>query len=105
MKRIEFFILTGLSSLVVLLLIGHIFLVRQAAFEQNRLSVAQQIVTEGQTAQNNLKQVAIRIYQDSQKTQDQALKDLMTRQQISFKPTESATSAPADTTTAPTTTH
>ena len=42
MNRIQFFVLIGLSSLVVLLLIGHIFLVRQTNFEQNRLAAAQQ---------------------------------------------------------------
>ena len=85
MNRIQFFVLTGLSSLVVLLLIGHIFLVRSTNFEQNRLAYAQQVINQGQTAQGNLKQLAIRIYQDSQRTNDQGLKDLLTRQQISYK--------------------
>src|SRR5476649_2738678 len=86
MNRIQFFVLTGLSSLVVLLLIGHIFLVRQTNFEQNRLAAAQQAINQGQTFQGNLKQLAVRIYQDSQKTQDQGLKDLLARQQITYTP-------------------
>jgi len=86
MNRIQFFVLTGLSSLIGLLLIGHIFLVRQTNLEQNRLAYAQQIVSQGQGYQSNLKQLALRIYQDSQKTQDQGLKDLLTRQQINCTP-------------------
>jgi len=100
MNRIQFFVLTGLSSLVVLLLIGHIFLVRQTNFEQNRLAAAQQAVTQAQTFQGNLKQLAIRIYQDSQKTQDPGLKELLDRQQIKYSPgadNTSATQAPAPT--------
>jgi hypothetical protein len=100
MNRIQFFVLTGLSSLVLLLLIGHIFLVRQNNFEQNRLAAAQQAINQGQTFQNNLKQLAVRIYSDSQKTNDQGLKDLLTRQQISYNPNpDSATvGGPASTT-------
>jgi len=101
MNRIQFFVLTGLSSLVVLLLIGHIFLVRQTNFEQNRLAQAQQVINQGQAFQGNLKQLAERIYSDTQKTQDPGLKALLERQQIKYTPgTEGATpnEAPAPTT-------
>jgi hypothetical protein len=91
MNRIQFFVLTGMSSLVVLLLIGHIFLTRQNNFEQNRLAAAQQAINQGQAFQANLKQLAVRIYQDSQKTQDQGLKDLLTRQQITYNPAPEGT--------------
>jgi hypothetical protein len=100
MNRIQFFVLTGLSSLVALFLIGHIFLVRQTNFEQNRLAAAQQVINQAQGFQGNLRQLAIRIYQDSQKTQDQGLKELMARQQIAFTPgpdTSNATEPPAPT--------
>jgi len=87
MNRIQFFILTGLSSLVVLLLVGDIFLVRETNFQQNRSAYAQQIVNQGQTFQGNLKQLATRIFQDSQKNGgDQGLKDLLARQQITWTP-------------------
>jgi len=86
MNRIQFFVLTGLSSLVVLLLIGHIFLTRATNFEQNRLAQAQQVINQGQAFQGNLKQLAVRIFQDSQKTGDQGLKDLLARQQITYNP-------------------
>ena|SRR5476651_1029614 len=93
MNRIQFFVLTGLSSLVALFLIGHIFLVRQTNFEQNRLAAAQQVVSQGQALKGNLQQLALRVYQDSQKTQDQGLKDLLTRQQIQYTPSADGTNA------------
>ena len=86
MNRIQFFVLTGLSSLVVLLLIGHIFLTRQTNFEQNRLAQAQQVINQGHAFQGNLKQLAVRIFQDIQKSGDQGLKDLLARQQITYNP-------------------
>jgi hypothetical protein len=109
MNRIQFFVLTGLSSLIVLLLIGHVFLTRQSNFEQNRLAAAQQVINQGQAFQGNLKQLALRIVQDSQKTGDQGLKDLLVRQQITFNPAQENTNstdspAPAPST-APSSTH
>jgi hypothetical protein len=93
MNRIQFFVLTGMSSLVVLLLIGQIFLVREATYEQNRLGLAQQNITQAQAFQANLKQLAVRIFQDSQKSGDQGLKDLLARQQISYTPGPQSTNA------------
>jgi hypothetical protein len=93
MNRIQFFVLTGMSSLVVLLLIGQIFLVREATYEQNRLALAQQNITQAQAFQANLKQLAVRIFQDSQKSGDQGLKDLLARQQISYTPGPQGTNA------------
>ncbi len=104
MNRIQFWVLIGLSSLVSLLLILHIILGHLAGYEQARYSQAQQIVSQGQASQAILKQLAVRIFQDSQKTGDQGLKDLMTRQEISYKPgtetnaADTATPAPAPTT-------
>ena len=86
MNRIQFFVLIGLSSLVVVLLIGHIFLVRQTNFEQNRLAAAQQVISQGQAFGGNFKQLALQIGQDSQSKSDQALKDLLTRQNITYNP-------------------
>jgi hypothetical protein len=93
MNRIQFFILTGLSSLIALLLIGHIFLVRQSNYEQALFGQAQQIVNQGQASQAMIKQLALRIFQDSQKTQDQGLKDLLTRQQITYTPSPDSTNS------------
>ena len=48
-------------------------------------AAAQQAINQGQTFQGNLKQLAVRIYQDSQKNGgDQGLKDLLARQQITY---------------------
>ena len=93
MNRIQFFILTGLSSLIALLLVGHIFLQRQATYEQALYSQAQQTISIGQASQAMMKQLAVRIFQDSQKTQDQGLKDLLTRQQITYTPPPESTNA------------
>jgi hypothetical protein len=103
MNRIQFFILIGLSSLILLLLVGHILLTRQQNFEQNRLAAAQQVISQGQVFQGDLKQLAIRIFQDSQKTQDPGLKDLLGRQQISYTPAPANGSAGATPSSAPTT--
>src|SRR5271170_1325046 len=86
MNRIQFFVLTGLSSLVVLLLAGNILLSRQVAIDQSKFAQAQQAVQQGQVFQGDLKQLAVRIFQDSQKTQDSALKDLLQRNQITYTP-------------------
>jgi hypothetical protein len=94
MNRIQFFVLTGLSSLVAVLLVGHIFLTRQCNYEQNRLAQAQQVINQGQSFQGNLKQLAVRIYQDSQKTGDQGLKDLLARQQITYNSAPEGAPAP-----------
>jgi hypothetical protein len=96
MNRIQFFVLVGLSSLVMLLLIGHIFLVRKNNFEQNRLAQAQQIVNQAQSFQSNLRQLAVRIYQDSQKTGDQGLKDILDREKIKYNPAPATTTPPPE---------
>ena len=98
MNKIQFWTLNGLAGLVVLLLIIQIMLVRSAIFEQNQLAAAQQTVQQGQAFGNNLQKLAMRIVQVSQTTGDQGLKDLLTRQQISFTPNaDSSASAPAPT--------
>ncbi len=100
MNRIQFWILTGLSGVVLLLLVGHIFLVRQTNFEQNRLVAVQQAVNQGQAFQSNFKQLAVRIYQLSQQSQDPGLKELLVRQQIAISPGDS-TSTSTNTTETP----
>jgi hypothetical protein len=103
MNRIQFFVLTGLSSLVVLLLAGHILLSRQVGIEQARFGQAQQAVSQGQVFQGDLKQLAVRIFQDSQKSQDQALKDVLKNNQITYTPNAPDSSSSSSTTPAPTT--
>jgi hypothetical protein len=90
MNRYQFWSLISLSGLLVVLLFLQILLIRQTNYEQTRLVMAQQVINQGQAFQTNLKQLAMRIVQLSQQTQDQGLKDLLTRQQISFTPTTDA---------------
>jgi competence protein ComGC len=86
MNRIQFFVLTGVSSLVVLLLIGQIFLIHMTGYEQGQFNLAQQTVSQGQAAQTMMRQLAVRIFNDSEKMQDPALKDLLKRQDITYTP-------------------
>ena len=88
MNRIQFFVLTGLSSLLLLLLIGNVLLSLKVSNEQTQTAQIQQALTQGQTIATNLRQLALRIYSDAGKTGDQGLKDLLARQQITFKQNE-----------------
>jgi hypothetical protein len=85
MNRMRFFVLLGMSGLLAVLLLTQILVNRQINFEQNRLGQAQQILNQGQTSQADLKALAVRVYQDAQKTNDPGLKDILSRNQISFQ--------------------
>jgi hypothetical protein len=96
MNRIQFFVLTGLSSIAALLFIGHIALTLKVGEAQSQLAAAQQLVGQGNVARTGLQAVAVRIIQDSQRTGDSKLKDLMARNQISFTPSATnSTETPA----------
>jgi hypothetical protein len=95
MNRIQFFVLTGLSSLLTLLVLGHIALAIQVGHGQANWAAAQQVVQQGNAFQGDLKQLAVRIYQDSQRTSDPGLKDLLARQQITYNPPTNSTETPA----------
>jgi len=97
MNRNEFLIVTSLSGLVVILLIAQIVLARMANADQTRVMQAQQYINQGQVCLKNLQQVAMRTAQLSQQKDDQGLKDLMARQQISIgaPPSQSSGSSPA----------
>jgi len=103
MNRIHFFVLTGLCSLVLLLLISNIFLARQVGYLQQQTAVAQSDINQAQGFQNNLRQLALRIYQDSNKTQDAGLKEIVTRQQITFTPAQAGATNGTDAPASPTT--
>ncbi len=68
-------------------MVSHIILEFIVKSSSQKLNVVQQVIAQGQVAQTGLKQVAIRIYQDSQRTSDAGLKDLLAREQITYKPT------------------
>ncbi len=96
MNRIQFYILTGLSSLLALLLVGQIALSVAVGSSQARWTAAQEAVQQGNVFQNDLKQLAIRIYTDSNRTSDPALKDLLAREQITYTPASTnSTETPA----------
>jgi hypothetical protein len=86
MNRIQFFVLTGLSSVVALLLVGQIALSFSVGRAQNTWTQDQSAVQQGNVFQNDLKQLAVRIYSDSSRSSDQGLKDLLARQQITYAP-------------------
>ena len=60
---------------------------------QGQTAQAQSDINQAQGFQSNLRQLALRIYQDSQKTQDAGLKDIVSRQQITFTPQAQGTNA------------
>lgn len=96
MNRLQFFILTGLASVLFLLLVAHIALVITVNHAQIDWAKAQQDVQQGQIFQNDLRQLAIRVYSDSQRTADPGLKDLLAREQITYTPSSTnATETPA----------
>jgi hypothetical protein len=82
MNRIQYYILLGGSGAVVLLLLFQAVFNRQAQYSQSRLMAAQAMVNQNQSYIAMLHQLAGHIYQVSQQTQDQQLKDLLTRQHI-----------------------
>lgn len=86
MNKIQFWVLTALSIFIVVILGLQIVLLRMANYDQARVAQAQQIIQEGQACDVRVRQLAARIYQVAQQTQDQGLKDLLTRQQITLAP-------------------
>jgi hypothetical protein len=86
MNRVQFWILNGLGIVLVVLFGLHIFLSNLAVSGQNRMVSVQRFLQEGQYCDTRVRQLATRIYQVSQQTQDQALKDLLTRQDIRIAP-------------------
>jgi hypothetical protein len=86
MQRYQFITLIVLSSLVTIFLGAQIFLERLTFGEQNRLGQVSQALNQAQAFQTNLKQLAIRILQVSQKTGDPGLQELLQRNQITYTP-------------------
>ena len=101
MNRIQFWTLNGLAGFLVLLFIIQIALVRAAIFEQNQVALAQQALQQGQAFGGNLKQLAMRIAQVSQTSNDPALKDLLARHQITLTPPSEANGGGASAAPAP----
>jgi hypothetical protein len=94
MKRTQFLVLVSLSSLVFL------FLALQAGFAiwsqkiQYKIMVAQQIVQQGRACDQRWRQLIGRVAEVSQKSQDQGLKDILSRQGVTIKINPDASSTP-----------
>ncbi len=101
MNKAQFWTLIGLSSAVVLLLIAHIILINLATGYQTKLAIAQQVINQGQASKSILEKIAVEVYKVSEAKQDQQLKDLMARQQITFNPNTDSASSNSGSTPAP----
>lgn len=101
MNRNQYWVLLAGSCLVVLFLVLQIISAHSAQYAQARVMAAQQVITEGRSCDARMRQLAARVYQVSQQTQDQGLKDLLVRQQISFTPPTGTAGAPAQPAAAP----
>ncbi len=98
MNRIQFFILTGISAIVLILMAANIYLSHRTINVQTAAYQTQQNVTTGERFRNVLTTVVQRINAQIQKTNDQALKDLLARQKISTQaPPPASAPAPAST--------
>jgi hypothetical protein len=87
MKRYQFWTLVACSSLVVLLLLLQVIFERAGQVARIQVLQAQQIIANGRTCDTRIRQLANRIYQVSLQNNDQGLKDLLTRQQITVNAT------------------
>jgi hypothetical protein len=87
MKRSQYWILITCSSLVVILLLLQVIFERAAQGARMLVLNAQQTITEGRNCDTRIRQLANRIYQVSLQNQDQGLRDLLTRQQITVNAT------------------
>ncbi len=94
MTRIQFWILIGASSLVALMLLLQVIFGNMAQTAQVKVVSAQQFVQESRRHEAELKELAQQIYHVSVQNQDQALRDLLTRQHITITP-PAPTSGPA----------
>jgi hypothetical protein len=81
MNRIQFFVLTGLSGLFFLLLMGNLYLGYSVATSQVKAANAQAFVSQAVAFNKNFSALA----QVSQKSNDPALKDLLARQGITIR--------------------
>jgi hypothetical protein len=95
MNRIQFWLLVSLSSLVLVVLISQAGFAVWSERIQVKLLGVQQIIQQGRACDQRWRQLIGRIAEVSQKTQDQALKDLLTRQGITVKVNSDSSSGAA----------
>lgn len=85
MNRIQFWVLVTLSSLVVFLLALQAVFAVFSQHMQVQAAYAQQAIQQGRAYDQRWRQLIERIAEVSQKSQDQGLKDILTRQGITVK--------------------
>jgi hypothetical protein len=97
MNRVQFIIVTTLSGIVALCIFLQIIFVRLLGADQARLRDTEQALQAGQNDFNHLQQIATSVGQLAQQQNDQALRDLLARNDIQIKanPDDSNASAPA----------
>ena len=96
MNRLQFLIVTILSGIVALCIFLQIIFVRLLGADQSRLRDTEQALQAGQNDFTHLQQIATRVAQLAQQQNDEALRDLLARQNIQIKANpDEATSAPA----------
>ena len=103
MNRVQFIIVTTLSGIVALCIFLQIIFVRLLGADQSRLRDTEQALQAGQSDFNHLQQIATRVAQLAQQQNDQALRDLLARQNIQIKanPDDTGSAAPAPAPAAP----
>jgi hypothetical protein len=96
MNRIQFWVLVTLSSLVFLCLGLQAIFASFALRAQVRVAYAQQAIQQGRVCDQRWRQLIERIAEVSQKSQDQGLKDILSRQGVTVRqaPAPSTPSAP-----------
>jgi hypothetical protein len=97
MNRPQFWILTIGSCLAVVFFVAQDITTHEMEKSQVRLIQARQFVNQNQAYMNFLNRLAATVYQVAQQTQDQPLKDMVTRHHIVYRPpdTNAAPAAPA----------
>ena len=98
MNRTQFIIVTTLSAVIALCIFLQIIFSRISAADEIRLGNTENALKQGQLCFTRLQQVAGRVAQVAQQQNDQALKDLLVRQNIQIKaPATTGTTPAADT--------
>lgn len=104
MNRLQFIIVTSLSGVIALSLFLQVIFARISAADEIRLRNTESKLQDGQLCLTHWQQIAQRTAQLSQQQNDQALKDVLTRQGLTLKiNTNSAPAAPGAAAPAPST--
>jgi len=103
MTRLQFIILTALSVLVALSLFLNLYLAQASVVDENRLRLTGEALQEGQLDYNRLQQVANWTATLAEQKDDQALRDVLDRNNIQMKPAPAAPAAAPAAPAAPTT--